>query len=92
MVSWSDGGPNRRAARHPIIGRDRVTRFLFGLAHRGAEIGGWLHPVRVNGAPGFLVMTTEGIYSVMAIERRDGEIIGIRIVVNPEKIAHVPAP
>ena len=37
-VAWSDGGPKRRAARYPVIGAHRVSRFLMGL-HRNGEKG-----------------------------------------------------
>lgn len=36
VVLASDGGPNRRAARAPIVGPQRATRFIVNLARRSS--------------------------------------------------------
>jgi ketosteroid isomerase-like protein len=48
VVAWSDGGGKRAAARKPIRGPMRVTRFLASL-WRKAEGHVTVHLVRVNG-------------------------------------------
>ena len=85
-ISWSDGGPNRRAARHPIMGRQRVAHFLAGLKRRGEEVDGWVQPVRVNGELGLALHVGDELYGVMAIESGAEGIVGLRIVVNPDKL------
>jgi len=49
VVLLSDGGAKARAARHPIVGHARVSRFLTGLARRVSEEFAF-HPVSVNGS------------------------------------------
>ncbi len=50
----SDGGPNRRAARHPVVGVDRVARWLLGVMRKApGGVGGEL--AEVNGAPAFVL-------------------------------------
>lgn len=81
----SDGGPHRKAARHPIRGRDRVSRFVRWvlpriIAHGRAAV------VTVNGEPGFKVEVENGTYLVGTIEASGQRITGIRWMVNPEKL------
>jgi RNA polymerase sigma-70 factor, ECF subfamily len=46
--------------------------------------------VEVNGQPGALVLTGDGsLIGVWALDIADGQIQGIRSVVNPEKLSHV---
>ena len=87
VVSWSDGGPKRRAARHPIIGADRVSRFLVGLARNGEKLSPVSYVVTANGEPGIQVEIAGEPYGVMVFEIADGRILGIRNVVNPDKLA-----
>lgn len=89
VVAWSDGGSERRAARHPILGANRVARFLLGLAAKSDAHGAWVAPARANGGPAFVVLTADGPYSVMALDTRDGIIGAIRTMVNPAKLATV---
>ena len=81
----SDGGPHRKAARHPIRGRDRVVRFVTSilprlLAHHEVAL------VTVNGEPGFVLESEQGVYLVGTIEAVGGRIDAIRWVLNPEKL------
>lgn len=85
----SDGGPNRRAARHPIVGRDRVVRFLRSVFPR-VLAGGSARIVGVNGEPGFLVEGVEGPNLVGAIVVRDGRVVRISWLVNPDKLPSPP--
>jgi RNA polymerase sigma-70 factor (ECF subfamily) len=57
----------------------------------GARIAGAeLREVEVNGQPGALVLTGDGkLISVWALDIADGQIQGIRSIVNPEKLRHV---
>lgn len=51
VVLVSDGGPNRRAARAPIVGPQRVSRFIANLARRSSPATNY-QPARFNGSPG----------------------------------------
>lgn len=88
VVCVSDGGPDKRAARRPVVGAPRVARLLINLAKRFAdEIE--LTPVGVNGDPG-VVMTLNGtIDMVTAFEVHEGVVVAIRIFRNPDKLTHV---
>ena len=96
VVAWSDGGAERRAARHPILGAERVARFMTGIARNGPEDGADLgiESVRVNGDPGFLVTIEDDVFMTMAFEltaAQDGavRIAAIRAVLNPRKLDHL---
>jgi RNA polymerase sigma-70 factor (ECF subfamily) len=49
-----------------------------------------LRRVDVNGQPGALLLDAEGrIFSVFALDIRDGRVQSIRSVVNPDKLRHL---
>lgn len=87
IVAWSDGGAARRAARHPIVGAQRVARFLVGIARQGADMGASTVPVTVGGDPGVRIDLGGEVYGVMTFRVVDGRIQAIRSVINPEKLA-----
>ena len=87
VVLVSDGGPNRHAARRPVVGAERVTRFLVNLARRVTYVGGI---VEVNGAPALLSETAQGPI-LIALDQRDGRIVAIHSIVNPDKLAALDA-
>ncbi|MFB6808976.1 RNA polymerase sigma-70 factor [Streptomyces sp. NPDC056387] len=77
----SDGGGVVKAALRPIVGRDKVARFLVGALRKyAADL-----PVsfaEVNGEPALIV----GGAAVLQVEVEDGLIRGMRTVLNPEKL------
>ncbi|MET7714687.1 RNA polymerase sigma-70 factor [Streptomyces sp. NPDC005407] len=82
---WSDGGGKVTAARRPIVGREKVMRFLVGSAQRFA--GGWdITVAEVNGAPAMLVHAAEQLIAVASFELWDGVIAQVQVVVNPDKL------
>ncbi|WP_175439180.1 RNA polymerase sigma-70 factor [Streptomyces vilmorinianum] len=82
---WSDGGGRVTAARRPIIGREKVMRFLVGSAQRSP--GAWtLTLAEVNGAPALIAHTAEQITSVATFEFQGGLISQARAVMNPDKL------
>ncbi|MEM7275204.1 MAG: RNA polymerase sigma-70 factor [Actinomycetota bacterium] len=88
VVAWSDGGPNRRAARNPIIGRDRVGIFITGIAGRRADDLAIAH-VRVNGGPGIAVTEGGAPLMVMSFQLSPTGIQSIHAVLAPEKLAGI---
>jgi RNA polymerase sigma-70 factor, ECF subfamily len=82
----SDGGPNRRAARLPVHGRERAARFLASVLPR--VLGhGELRITPINGRPGFLVVVDGGVYLAGALDvTADGRIRGVHWVSNPDKL------
>ena len=86
----SDGGGKRAAALRPILGRDKVLRFLAGVARKGASLASLaVRAATVNGLPGFVVRGEDGAVDTMAFESRDGAITAIYITRNPDKLRHV---
>lgn len=89
VVHLSDGGAHRRAARHPVIGADRVARLLVNLASR-MEPGTRVDPVRVNGQLGWYV-TVEGRPELVLVPSfRDGRVASVLAVLNPDKLGMRP--
>jgi RNA polymerase sigma-70 factor, ECF subfamily len=90
VVLWSDGGAARRAARRPVVGRDRVARFVANVAQR-VPVDGTLEFVHLNGEPAVIVRNEQGPVLTMAVELADGAVRAIHTVINPEKLRHLAA-
>jgi RNA polymerase sigma-70 factor (ECF subfamily) len=89
-VLYSDGGGKRQAALNPIRGRDKIIRFLVGIARKAPALGDWrVQPVQINGAPGLMLREPDGATQTVAFDIEDGRIAAIYIVLNPEKLRHV---
>jgi RNA polymerase sigma-70 factor (ECF subfamily) len=88
VVCISDGGAERRAARRPVVGADRVVRFMVNLTRRHA---GHLtaRAASVNGDVGSVVSIDGTVDLVTAFELEGGRVVAIRMVRNPDKLAHV---
>jgi RNA polymerase sigma-70 factor, ECF subfamily len=89
ITLWSDGGGKVNAARLPIHGADKVARFLLGILRQAPEV----YSVRsawINGAAGLIVYVAGRALSVYTFDGADDAIQAIRIVVNPDKLAHIP--
>lgn len=88
VTHYTDGGEIPEAAKRPIEGLDRVTRFYLGIAP-APEDDVDVRPVRVNGRPGLLVLREGSVYNVMAFRVVDGQIQEVYTVMNPEKLQHL---
>ncbi len=88
-VAYSDGGGRTRAALNPIYGRDRVARFLAGIVRKG---GGDLRRrlVEINGRPGLLGFRDGEAQTAVVLDIDGDRIRTIYIVVNPDKLQHLP--
>ncbi|MFN8051438.1 MAG: RNA polymerase sigma factor SigJ [Acidimicrobiales bacterium] len=86
VVLTSDAGPNRRAARHHVVGADRVARLLAHLARRAAGNVREIRPVTVNGALGLLFDHVDGPMVITGDIEADGRIGRIWIQMNPDKL------
>jgi RNA polymerase sigma-70 factor (TIGR02957 family) len=90
---WSDGGGKASAARRPLAGRDEVLNFLIGL-RRTAQTAGLIRDVslkieEVNSEPALIVRVGPRLESIFVFSIDDGAISGIRVVRNPDKLAHI---
>lgn len=90
---WSDGGGKATAARRPLAGRDHIVNFLTGI-HRTAHAAGMTHDVSleiadVNSEPALLVRAGRRLESIFVLSIDNDAITGIRVVRNPDKLAHI---
>lgn len=86
IVHISDGGPNTRAARAPVVGRSRVGRFFLNIAKRW-EPGMAAHTVRANGQLAMYLTNDGEPFSLMVTNWVDGKIAASFAVRNAEKLA-----
>lgn len=89
VVIYSDGGGKVTAARVPVVGAERVVKFLIGIStkyHSDVEAT----VVDVNGQPGILLRHQGEIVSVTTMQITEGRIQEIYIMRNPDKLQHVP--
>ncbi len=86
-----DGGGKVPALARALFGRSRVARTLRNWARAGARIADiQTHRVDVNGQPGAIYFDGEGhVVCVMALDIADGQVQGIRSIVNPDKLSHL---
>ena len=89
VTLWVDsGGKVKGAATRPIAGRDAVARFSLGT-RRFLPEGARVELAAVNGQLALIFRAGDRAYLVLAIEVEAQGIQIIRIVVNPEKLAHI---
>lgn len=86
-----DGGPNRYAARRPVVGSIRVARFLTDLALRYRD-GLATENATVNGEPGVIGFLNGEIDFVAAFEIEDSLVRTIRLIRNPDKLRLITSP
>jgi len=86
-----DGGGRVPALARTLRGRARVAQTLLGWARVRARAPGLsLRRVEVNGAPGALFLDVEQqVLAVWSLDIADGQIVGVRSVVNPDKLVHL---
>lgn len=87
-VYYSDGGGKVAAARNPIYGADRITRFLCGVMSK-LPAGLERRPAYINGEPGVLLLIDGQLYGTMVVECADGRVRAVHSVRNPDKLAHL---
>jgi ketosteroid isomerase-like protein len=86
VVLMSDGGGVKQAARRPVIGADKVARYIVG-GSAGVTVTG--EPTVVNGSPGLVLRVDGETDGVIAIRVEDDRIVGLYYVRNPEKLTRV---
>ena len=87
VVVVADGGGKRPAATQPILGREAVMALLSRLAGMNSTV------VRygiINGLPGFISNESDG-WQTTALLIEGGQVKGIYVVRNPDKLGHLAA-
>jgi RNA polymerase sigma-70 factor (ECF subfamily) len=97
VLTGDSGGnvPKGMSIARPVEGRDAIARLLAGFMRRGAPIH--FERALVGGEPGLLIMADDvvgggliGTWSFeMSFDVPDGQLAGIRGVINPEKLRHL---
>ncbi|MFC4146503.1 RNA polymerase sigma factor SigJ [Micromonospora mangrovi] len=96
VVLIGDSGGHFPAGRRPVVGADKVARFILGLFRQVDRRGGRLRarPVLVDGAIGWQSETVHRdgrlLRMVAAYAVHDGRITGVFHQLNPEKLAGLP--
>jgi RNA polymerase sigma-70 factor (ECF subfamily) len=93
VTFWGDGGGKvKGAATHPIAGRVAVAQFLlktWSLFRESLPDGSHVELAEVNGQPALVTRAGDRAFAVLTIEVDAQRIRTIRIVANPDKLAHV---
>ena len=87
VVSYNDGGGRARAALVPVVGRTKIMAFLGGLRRRFGATS-YLRILQVNGQPA-AQFSLGGQDALATLEVRDGKIVSIFTVLNPDKLSYL---
>jgi RNA polymerase sigma factor (sigma-70 family) len=82
VVLRSDGGAARPSATHVLHGARTVAERAFTFA----RLSPYVRPALVNGAAGVVVVPPGGVFSVMAFTVREGRIVAIDALSDPERL------
>lgn len=87
VEAYSDGGGVAKAARRPVEGRERVARFVAGMARQATAAT--LEIAQINGTVAVLVVVDGVLVVVMQPEfdAASGELVRLSLQVNPGKLA-----
>ena len=88
VVLLADGGGVKQAALRPILGADKVSRFIAGGLGK-LDVDFAVEAAVVNGAPALKVWKGGEFDGVMALRIAEGRIAGVYYVRNPAKLALV---
>ncbi len=87
----SDGGGKVIAFRNVVRGIDRALRLFSGLRRKYTSAPTLLRTATINGLPGYVSIDRGDVLQTTALDVRDGQIIAIYIVRNPDKLRHLAA-
>lgn len=84
LISYA--GAKGKAALNPILGPDKVTRFLLGVRSKFLPADFHLRPAMVNGLPALVGADGDGARWVLSFGCRDGKILGVYLMADPDII------
>jgi RNA polymerase sigma-70 factor (ECF subfamily) len=85
VVMTNDGGGKARAALRPVVGADRVARFILGIRDRGELAGFRFEAVELNGQLGFVGWIGDRVGVAAIVETADGRVTRLLSFQNPER-------
>ncbi|MCP3804018.1 RNA polymerase sigma-70 factor [Allokutzneria sp. A3M-2-11 16] len=86
VTSRADGGGQVGMARRPILGRDRVARYLAGGFTKIPPGVITLEPAEVNGAAAAVFRVDGVVAGVVVLEVADERVVALSILANPAKL------
>jgi RNA polymerase sigma-70 factor (TIGR02957 family) len=93
VVLVADGGGRVKAALRPIIGAEKVARFLGAVGPQGVDLPGLRVEVAdINGAPAIVAWTDEGPFMALQLVLAGGLVEQVLYVANPAKLAGLVPP
>lgn len=87
-VLYSDGGGKAHAALHPVVGPEKIARFLLGLA---SLPGLSMSPTRINGSAGIVFAEAGRVTTAATLRANDSGVVGLYFVRNPDKLEALSA-
>ena len=82
----ADGGGKAAAATRPVLGAERIAKFMLGYAGKAQWSESDFQLVTINGAPGLLIrhpLSGDGTYS---FDIDEGRIRAVYVMRNPDKL------
>jgi len=90
VVVYGDGGGGSPSWRHPIYGRDKVSRLLLGMGRHTVQMGATIRRTEVNGQPGAMFLAPDGtLMYVMTVDVAGGVVQTVRSVIARDKLQHL---
>jgi RNA polymerase sigma-70 factor (ECF subfamily) len=88
-----DGGGKRPAGMQPYIGFDIVLDVLERVAKQAfsGHVSELVRYAYINGLPGFVTREADGLLQTTALDMREGRIVGIYVMRNPDKLRRLEA-
>lgn len=88
VVAISDGGGIKQAMPRPIVGADKVARFIVGGLTKNA-VTLTVEPTTINGSPALALHVDGEFDGVMAMHVENAHITGLYFVRNPQKLTRI---
>src|SRR6201999_4171133 len=86
----SDSGGKAPQLARAVTGAENVARLIASVFPRMALVGVTFEPHELNGQPGAVFRDQDGkVLHTLALDVIDGQIQTIRLVINPDKLAHM---
>jgi RNA polymerase sigma-70 factor (ECF subfamily) len=89
-IAITDGGGRKPAALNPIMGAQKIIRFLLGIAGKNAGRDIRMVPMTINCAAGALLYLDGEIDHALSVATDGETIAAIYLVRNPDKLRHAP--
>lgn len=85
----TDGGGKVLALRNVVRGLDRALRLYAGVRRKAQQPPVLLRTVTIDGLPGYVSIDRGQVLQTTALDIRDGRIVAIYIVRNPDKLTQI---